>query len=97
MHCLRRAYESREKIPLSVWSLGNLILTALGPLQSKVSESDDSTSQTETQLEELHIYDNSDSEEEKKPLKAKIKRGKCYGSNEQILFARTARPSAPLG
>ena len=52
---------------------------------------------SETQLEELHIYDNSDSEEEKKPLKAKIKRGKCYGSNEQILFARTARPSAPLG
>ena len=50
---------------------------------------------SETQLEELHIYDNSDSEEEKKPLKAKIKRGKCYGSNEQILFARTARPSAP--
>ena len=38
-------YQSREKIPLSVWSLGNLILTALGPLQSKVSESDDSTSQ----------------------------------------------------
>lgn len=32
MHCLCQAYQSREKIPLSVWSLGNLIRTALGPL-----------------------------------------------------------------
>lgn len=33
----------------------------------------------------------------RKTFKSKIERGKCYGSNEQILFARTARPSAPLG
>ena len=33
----------------------------------------------------------------RKTFKSKIKRGKCHGSNEQILFARTACPSAPLG
>ena len=65
-HCSCRAYQSREKNTLVIWSLGNLIRTALGPLQSEVSESDDSTSQTETQLEEeLHTHDNNDSEEEK--------------------------------
>ena len=33
----------------------------------------------------------------RKTFKSKIKRGKCHGSNEQSLFARTACPSAPLG
>ena len=32
MRCLCHAYQLGEKIPLSIWSVGNLINTALGPL-----------------------------------------------------------------
>lgn len=35
MRCLRHAYHSGESIPLSVWSLCNLIYTTLAPSQSE--------------------------------------------------------------
>ena len=38
MHWLRRAYQRSKKIPLSVWSVGNLISTALRLLQSETSD-----------------------------------------------------------
>ena len=46
MHCLRRAYQSGEPIPISVWSLSNLIYTTLAPLQSEQFDSSDSESDT---------------------------------------------------
>lgn len=38
MCCLHLAYQHGEKIPLPVWSLGNLISTALGRLQCEASD-----------------------------------------------------------
>ena len=62
-----------EKIPLSVWSVGNLISTALGPLQSKTSDSGDSVEQIQEQMEEMNLYDNIGDEEEKLSIKLKNK------------------------
>ena len=65
MCCLCHAYQCSKKIPLSVWSVGNLISTALGPLQSKTSDSGDSIEQIQEQMEEMNLYHNIDDEEEK--------------------------------
>ena len=62
-----------EKIPLSVWSVGNLISTALGPLQSKTSDSGDSVEQIQEQMEEMNLYNNIGDEEEKLSIKLKNK------------------------
>ena len=49
-----RAYQcGGEEIPLSVWSVGNLTSTALGPLQSETSDSGDSVEQIQKQMEEI--------------------------------------------
>ena len=45
IRCLRSAYQRNEKILLSVGSIGNLISTALGLLQSETSDSGDSVEQ----------------------------------------------------
>ena len=63
--CIAWAYQCGEKIPLSVWSVGNLISTALGPLQSKTSDSGDSIEQIQEQMEEMNLYHNIDDGEEK--------------------------------
>ena len=56
-----RAYQcGGEEIPLSVWSVGNLTSTALGPLQSETSDSGDSVEQ----MEEMNLYDNIGDEKE---------------------------------
>ena len=67
MHCLRRAYQSGEPIPISVWSLSNLIYTTLAPLQSEQFDSSDSESDTpappasqESLVRLPHIYENLD-------------------------------------
>ena len=39
MRCLYLASQCSEMIPLSVWSVGNLISRALGLLQSETSDS----------------------------------------------------------
>ena len=65
MRCLRRAYQRREGIPLSVWSVGNLTSTALGRLQSETSDSGDSVEQIQEQMEEMNLYDSIGDEEEK--------------------------------
>lgn len=54
-----------------VWSLGNLISTALGPLHSE-ADSENSVETTHEQSEnESRLYENSDSEGEKAPLHPK--------------------------
>ena len=67
MRCLRRAYQSGEPIPISVWSLCNLIYTTLAPLQSEQFDSSDSESDTpalsasqELPVQQPHIYENLD-------------------------------------
>ena len=67
MHCLRRAYQSEKCIPVSVWSLCNLIYIPLAPLQSERSDSSDSESDTpappvfqESPVWLPHIYENLD-------------------------------------
>ena len=67
MRCLRRAYQSGEPIPISVWSLCNLIYTTLAPLQSEQFDSSDSESDTpapppsqESPVWPPHIYENLD-------------------------------------
>ena len=67
MHCLRRAYQSAEPIPISVWSFCNLTYTTLAPLQSERSDSSDSESDTpaspasrESPVWPRHIYENLD-------------------------------------
>lgn len=50
MHCLCCAYQRGKKIPLSVWSVENLINTALGQLQSKTLDSRDSVEQIQEQM-----------------------------------------------
>ena len=62
-----------EKIPLSVWSVGNLISTALGLLQSETSDSGDSVEQIQEQMEEMNLYNNIGDEEEKLSIKLKNK------------------------
>ena len=93
MRCPRRAFPRGEKILLSVWSVGNLISTALGPLQSEGSDSRDSTEQLQEQMEEMNLYDSIGDEEEKQSIKTKIKSQKNDRSQEQILLAH---PTAPL-
>ena len=44
MRCLCRAYQSGGSIPISLWSLCNLIYSTLAPLQSEQSDSSDSES-----------------------------------------------------
>ena len=48
MRCLRSAYQRDEKV-LSVGSIGNLISTAVGLLQSETSDSGDSVEQIQEQ------------------------------------------------
>ena len=50
----------QRKDSLSVWSVGNLTSTALGPLQSETSDSGDSVEQ----MEEMNLYDNIGDEKE---------------------------------
>ena len=65
MRCLYLASQCSEMIPLSVWSVGNLTSTALGPLQSETSDSGDSVEQIQKQMEEMNLYDSIGDEEEK--------------------------------
>ena len=65
MRCLHRVYQSGEPIPISVWSLCNLIYITLAPLQSEWSDSSDSESNTpappafqESPIRLPHIYEN---------------------------------------
>ena len=58
MRCLYLASQCSEMIPLSVWSVGNLINTALGPLQSETSDSGGSGEQIQEQMEEMNLYEN---------------------------------------
>ena len=67
MRCLCTAYQSGEPIPISVWSLCNLIYTTLAPLQSEQSDSSDSESDApafpasqELLVRLPHIYENLD-------------------------------------
>ena len=67
MRCLHRVYQSGEPIPISVWSLCNLIYATLAPLQSEQSDSSDSESDTpappasqELPVWPPHIYENLD-------------------------------------
>ena len=67
MHGLCRSYQSGEPIPISVWSLCNLIYATLAPLQSEQSDSADSESDTpappasqESPVRLPHIYENLD-------------------------------------
>lgn len=70
MPCLCRAYHCGESIPLSVWSLCNLIQTMVAPLQSENSDSSDSEKEdfqehsavNEDQDDSIksHIYENID-------------------------------------
>ena len=89
MHWLRRAYQRSKKIPLSVWSVGNLISTALRLLQSETSDSGDSVEQ----MDEMNLYDNIGDEEEKQSMKMKNKSQKNDKSQEQIFLSQ---PTAPL-
>ena len=41
-----------------VWSVENLINTALGQLQSKTLDSGDSVQQIQKQMEKMNLYDN---------------------------------------
>ena len=67
MRCLCRACQSEERIPVSVWSLRNLIYIPPAPLQSERSDSSDSESDTpalpasqESPIRPPHIYENLD-------------------------------------
>ena len=93
MRCLCCDFPCGEKICLSLWSVGNLISTALGLLQSEGSDSWDSTEQLQGQMEEMNLYDNIGDEEEKQSIKTKNKSQKNDRSQEQILLAH---PTAPL-
>ena len=91
--CIAWAYQCGEKIPLSVWSVGNLTSTALGPLQSETSDSGDSVQQIQEQIEEMNLYDNIGDEEEKQSIKIKNKSQKNDRNQEQIFLTQ---PPAPL-
>lgn len=71
-----------------LWSLGNLISTALGLLHSEASDSEDSIETVHEQsVNESRLYENSDSEGEKAPLHLKRKgrkKIKSYGSNDHF-------------
>ena len=57
-----------------VWSVENLINTALGQLQSKTLDSRDSVEQIQEQMEKkIKLYDNICDEEEKQSIKMKNK------------------------
>ena len=78
MRCLCKAYQSGEPIPISVWSLCNLIYTTLAPLQSEQSDSSDSKSDTpappasqEPPVQPAPIYENLD-KEKYNPLEGEI-------------------------
>ena len=75
------------KDSLSVWSVGNLTSTALGPLQSETSASGHSGEQIQEQMEEMNLYDNICDEEEKQSIKMKSKSHKNDRSQEQIFLA----------
>ena len=69
MRCLCRACQSEERIPVSVWSLRNLIYIPPAPLQSERSDSSDSESDApappvsqELPVRPPHIYENLDKE-----------------------------------
>lgn len=83
-----------------LWSLGNLISTALGFLHSEASDSEDSIETIHEQSEnESRFYENSDSEGGKAPLRHKQKgrkKIKSYGSNDHFPMVNVAHPSAPL-
>ena len=91
--CIAWAYQCGEEIPLSVWSVGNLTSTALGPLQSETSDSGDSVEQIQEQIEEMNLYDNIGDEEEKQSIKITNKSQKNDRSQEQIFLTQ---PTAPL-
>ena len=87
MGCLYPAYQSSEKIPLSVWSVGNLISTALRLLQSETSDSGGSVEQIQEQMEEMNLYDNMCGEEEKQSIRMTNKSQKNDRSQEQIFLS----------
>ena len=76
-----------------LWPVGNLIITALGLLQSETSDSGDSGEQIQEQMEEMNLYDNIRDEEEKQSIKMKNKSHKNDRSQEQIFLIQ---PTAPL-
>ena len=78
---------------LSVWSVGNLTSTALGPLQSETSASGHSGEQIQEQMGEKNLYDNIGDEEEKQSIKMESKGQKDERSQEQIFLVQ---PTAPL-
>ena len=96
MHWLRRAYQCSKKIPLSVWSVGNLISTALRLLQSETSDSGGSVEQ----MDEMNLYDNIGDEKEKRSIKMKNKsqKNRSFLLNQLYLW-QTPLPSIlkPLG
>ena len=93
MQCLYLASQCSEMIPLSVWSVGNLISRALGPLQSETLGSGVSGEQVQEQLEEMNLCDDIGDEEEKQSIKKKNKSHKNDTSQEQIFLIQ---PTAPL-
>ena len=89
----QKSINKRKSDILPAWSVGNLISTALGPLQSEDSDSGDSTEQLQEQMEEMNLYDNIGDEEEKQSIKPKNKSRKNDRSQEQFLLSS---PTAPL-
>ena len=93
MRSLHGAYPG-EPIPISVWSLRNLIYTTLAPLQSERSDSSDSESDTpapapqESPLRPPHIYENLDKgkynhlEGEREAQFLSLKSGVNYGTEQ---------------
>ena len=71
---------------LCLWPVGNLINTALGPLQSETSDSGGSGEQIQEQMEEMNLYENIGDEEEKQPIKMENKSQKDDRSQEQIFL-----------
>ena len=90
----QKSINKRKSDILPAWSVGNLISTALGPLQSETSDSGGSGEQIQEQMEEMNLYENIGDEEEKQSIKMKNKSQKDDGSQEQIFLTR---PTAPLG
>ena len=89
----QKSINKRKSDILPAWSVGNLISTALGPLQSETSDSGGSGEQIQEQMEEMNLYDNIGDEEEKQSIKPKNKSRKNDRSQEQFLLSS---PTAPL-
>ena len=78
---------------LCLWPVGNLIITALGLLQSETSDSGDSGEQIQEQMEEMNLHDTIGDDEEKQSIKMKNKSHKNDRSQEQIFLAQLTVPT----